>query len=140
MKISVILLVFLIIFSSGCLDKYLVKETVLTVNYTLEGNGNKSVIKDIKIYHEEVAIGQAPKDVQPAEFPATSVVVVQKMNIISYMSGKDYKGPGQYEHRVGFEKEPDRNEPIKVQITLWDENARYKLAIQAVLYNWTVSK
>ncbi len=140
MKISVILLVFLIIFSSGCLSNYLDKETVLTVNYTLEGNGNKSVIKDIKIFHEEVAIGKAPKDVQPVGFPATSVVVVQKMNIISYMSGKDYKGPGQYEHRVGFEKEPDRNEPIKVQITLWDENARYKLAIQAVSYNWTVSK
>ncbi len=152
-----IVLLILIVLTGGCLENiFSLGQTApeLHVNVTVEEknltaskefiginqtNNNTVVITNIEVYAEKVPKFTAPQETLADTFPAVYVRVIQTKGMISYLSGKDYVGPGTYSLDIGFEKEINMSIPMGIYVHTYNENGD-EMDVKNVLFNWSKEK
>ncbi len=152
-----IVLLLLIVLTGGCLENLLSlgqTSPVLHVNVTVEErnmtgikgsiglnqtNNNSVVITNIEVYGKDMPKFTAPQEVLADTFPAVYVRVIQSRGMISYLTGKDYRGPGTYSVDVGFEKEINKSIPMGIYAYTYNDNGD-EMSTDSVQFNWSREK
>lgn len=130
-------LIFFII-ASGCLETIVTEKVpVLYLNLSIDENPDGSmIIKEISARGDEIPKLESPEGEYPQDFPAFFVSVTQDMQKVSYPSGKDYKGPGNYHFTLGFKPEFNKSLPLAISARGVDKEGNYTV-MQFFAMNWS---
>lgn len=146
----------LIILTAGCLDNIFSmgqKSPVLYVDITTEeinfndsriiklneNNSNSVVVNEVVIYGSELPKIKAPSESLADDVPAIYIRVIQDSVNINYPTGMDYKGPGNYNFTIGFEKDINKSIPMRIWLQTFNDTGT-KMFENYFVYNWSEDK
>ncbi len=143
---KIIIIVFIFLIFSGCIDPTarFEKVPVMYADVSVEMQDNKTVITNIDAHSGEISKLKAPGMLIPDDFPAIYVKVYQPsggpgspLNEISEITGKSYNGSGNYSFvaRLG-EGRLNKSNPLTVFIEIYHNDSK-RLGRNSVMVNWT---
>ncbi|HWR26752.1 MAG TPA: hypothetical protein VN316_02635 [candidate division Zixibacteria bacterium] len=143
---KIILIVFIFLIFSGCIDPTgrSEKVPVMYADVSVEMQDNKTVITNIDAHSGVISKLKAPGMLIPKDFPAIYLKVYQPsggpgspLYEISEITGDSYNGPGNYSlvARLG-EARLNKSDPLIVFIEIYHNESK-RLGRTSVLVNWT---
>lgn len=144
---QVVILIFIAILFSGCLENITARfqnVDVVYVTVSVIEKDNMTIIQDIEAKGGTLNKLAAPGWAIPEKQPAIYAEILQLYNIsmpgtftsISTSNGIEYKGAGNYSFTISlFENVLDRNQPIRVYSEIVSNNTR--VVRESKMFNWT---
>lgn len=145
---KVIMLIFLILIFSGCVDQIadrFKQVQVVFVNVTVGEVNNTPIIQNITAKGGMIPKLYAPGNVFPNQFPAIFAEVLQEYNVskpgtfrtISMSSGQPFNGSGTYTFTVQLvENALNKSQPISVYSEILDNQSK-RPSRARVFVDWT---